>query len=256
MHELAMDHPSRRKVRIGIIVPSSNTALEPLTQQIISDIPKTAASVTVHFARFRVTKIDLSPESHSQFDNEPMLEAARLLADARVDMIGWSGTSAAWLGFHTDDDLCAQIKEVTGIPATTSMLAMRQLLVPGKDHVGLVTPYLSSVNKAICHTLEAEGFTIPDARSQCSGLSTNFEFAQVPGAAADDMVAKVVAGGAEQVLIVCTNLGTAQRARHWEEKHGIEVLDSVATVVYGILQALDVDATALHEKWGSMFGRR
>ena len=43
--------------------------------------------------------------------------AAELLADAKVDVIGWSGTAAGWLGFDADLRLCERIEERTGIRA-------------------------------------------------------------------------------------------------------------------------------------------
>src|SRR4051794_32438196 len=83
-----------RRIRIGILVPSSNTALEPITTAICASLPVDKYNVTVHFSRFPVTTIALSSSALSQFDTEKILPAARLLADAGVDVIGWSGTSA------------------------------------------------------------------------------------------------------------------------------------------------------------------
>ena len=45
------------------------------------------------------------------------------LADAKVDVIAWNGTSSGWLGFEASTSACAAaITEATGIPATTSVL--------------------------------------------------------------------------------------------------------------------------------------
>jgi hypothetical protein len=80
-----------RPLRLGILVPSSNTALEPLTSAIVSQL---SPSVSVHYSRFTVLKISLEASILAQFDsNGPTLAAARLPADANVDVIGWSGTS-------------------------------------------------------------------------------------------------------------------------------------------------------------------
>ena len=70
-----------KRIRLGILTPSSNTALEPLTSALLSGLPGASA----HFARFRVTEISLRQASLGQFDNAAILDAARLLADARVD---------------------------------------------------------------------------------------------------------------------------------------------------------------------------
>ena len=91
-----------RPARIGMITPSSNTAIEPITTRIFAALGE---AVTVHFTRIRVTHISLEPSSLDQFTAAAMTEAARLLADARVDVIAWNGTSGAWKGLQTDREI-------------------------------------------------------------------------------------------------------------------------------------------------------
>jgi maleate isomerase len=67
-----------RRVHFGVLVQSSNTALEPLTQEIISPIVDDDFIVSVHFSRFPVTQVDLSVEGLAQFAVESILAAARL----------------------------------------------------------------------------------------------------------------------------------------------------------------------------------
>ena len=76
--------------RLGMLTPSSNTVLEPLTAAMLAN----QADVTAHFGRFRVVKISLDDDALDQFTPEPMLDAADLLADAKVDTICWNGTSS------------------------------------------------------------------------------------------------------------------------------------------------------------------
>ncbi|KAF5721576.1 maleate isomerase [Fusarium mundagurra] len=247
--------PTPRRARLGVIVPSSNTTLEPLTQQMILSLAQKGIEASLHFARFRVTKIELSDDSNSQFTLQSMLEAAGLLADAKVDIIGWSGTSAAWLGFSSDEALCQMIENTTGIPATSSVLAMRDILLLHNvaPEIGLVTPYVTKVNAAIRDNFATQGFSIAGTRSQCSGLTSNFEFAAVQEKDLDEMVAKVVENGARVILIMCTNLAGAQRAIFWERKYSVTVLDSVATVLYGMLRQLGIATSGLASEWGSFF---
>jgi maleate isomerase len=84
-----------RTLRLGMLTPSSNTALEPLTQAMLAPLPETSA----HFSRFRVTEIGLGDIAPRQFDDAPILRAAELLADAKADVIAWNGTFSGWLGF-------------------------------------------------------------------------------------------------------------------------------------------------------------
>src|SRR5712691_11715665 len=109
-----------KRARLGMLTPSSNTVLEPVTASMVAALPE----VSAHFSCFKVTEIALSEGALAQFDDSEILRAAELLAHAKVDVIGWNGTSSGWLGFEADIRLCERITSATGIAATTSMLAL------------------------------------------------------------------------------------------------------------------------------------
>ena len=44
-------------IRLGMLTPSSNTTLEPVTTAMLAGLP----SVSLHFSRFRVTEIAVTP---------------------------------------------------------------------------------------------------------------------------------------------------------------------------------------------------
>ncbi|MBD8731092.1 maleate cis-trans isomerase family protein [Pseudomonas sp. CFBP 13710] len=235
-----------RRIRLGVLTPSSNTALEPLTQALIASLPE----VSVHFSRFSVTQIALSADALGQFQRERILDAARLLADAHVDVIGWSGTSAGWLGFDTDVALCQAITEATAIPATTSVLALNKALHRfGIRRLGLVSPYLADVQARIVANYAALGIDA-SAESHLS-LQDNFSFAEVDEAILDRQVAEVVAAGAEAISTFCTNLHAAHRAESWERQHGVPVFDTVTTVLWDMLNMTGVDTRRL-TGWGRL----
>ncbi|CAI3787666.1 Maleate isomerase [Pseudomonas sp. MM227] len=235
-----------RRIRLGVLTPSSNTALEPLTQTLIASLPE----VSVHFSRFSVTQIALSADALGQFQRERILDAARLLADAHVDVIGWSGTSAGWLGFDTDVALCQAITEATAIPATTSVLALNKALHRfGIRRLGLVSPYLADVQARIVANYAALGIDA-SAESHLS-LQDNFSFAEVDEATLDRQVAEVVAAGAEAISTFCTNLHAAHRAESWERQHGVPVFDTVTTVLWDMLNMTGVDTRRL-TGWGRL----
>ncbi len=104
----------REQKKIGMLTPSSNTTLEPICSNMVAG---KETIVTMHYGRFSVTKISLEEDALAQFDMKPMLQAARLLADADVDVIAWNGTSGGWLGFDIDRQLCARIRRRDRNPA-------------------------------------------------------------------------------------------------------------------------------------------
>jgi maleate isomerase len=235
-------------IRLGILVPSSNTALEPLAQTIISDLPH----VSVHFSRFTMTRINLDRGSLSQFQTDVIVNAARLLADARVDIIGWGGNSSGWLGFQADEDLCSKIKTVTGIPATTSVLALNKALqIFGIRNLGLVSPYLHDVQESIIRNYASIGVDI--SCESHLGLSDNLAIGMIDAATLENSVSTVANGGVEAVTTFCTNFQAAQRVAQWERKYKVAIFDTVSTVIWDMLQSCGVDTRELASKWGQLF---
>jgi maleate isomerase len=240
---------SKRK-RIGVLTPSSNTALEPLTSAMVSAVP----GVTAHFSRFSVTEISLREASLRQFDDGKILDAARLLAEARVDVICWSGTSASWLGFEKDRQLCARITEATGIPATTSVLALNELLAAqGARTLGLVSPYVQDVQQRI--VANYAGIGIDCVAERHLDLSVNFKFGEVEPNTLRRMLRDVAKQRPDALTMLCTNLRAAHLVDEMERELGIPIYDSVSTVVWKALKTIGVDASAT-KCWGRLFSER
>lgn len=236
-----------RRTRLGVLTPSSNTSLEPLTTALVGQLPE----CSVHFSRFKVTEIALSPQALGQFDDSKILAAAELLADARVDVIGWSGTAAGWLGFDTDLRLCERIRERTGIPATTAVLALNELLhLGGVDQLGFVTPYTSDVQQKIVSNYRAAGIDCPG--EQHLGITVNFDFATVPTDTLDRLIREVAGSGCQAITTFCTNLQAAQLAERIEADTGVTLLDTVSTTVWGMLRATGLDPRRV-QGWGRLF---
>ncbi len=241
-------------VRLGMLTPSSNTVLEPLTAEMLAPLP----GVTAHFARFRVLGIGLGAAARAQFDPAPVAAAAELLADAKVHATCWNGTSGAWLGPAADRALCAAVAARTGgIPATTATLALLDALrALGARRVGLVTPYLAEVQQAIIATLAAEGFaTAAERHLEDPG---NYSFASHPAARVERLVRAVIAEARpDAVVIHCTNFRGAHAAATIEAETGVAVLDSVTVALWGTLRTAGVAASrteALAARWGRVFG--
>ena len=236
-----------RCARLGMLTPSSNTALEPVTMAMLANLP----GVSAHFSRFKVTEIALSEEALSQFDDGEILRAAELLAHAKVDVIAWNGTSASWLGFDRDERLCERIREATGIAACTSVLAFREIFErTGVRRVGLVTPYRSDVQSRIMANWQASGFHCSSERHV--GLWDNFSFAEIREGEIADLVRAVAREGCDAVAIVCTNMRGAPLAAPLERELGVPVYDSIATTLWKSLDVAGVSSARI-EGWGRLF---
>lgn len=235
---------------MGVLTPSSNTILEPATAAILEGFSQ--PQVSAHFSRFSVTRIALSQSANDQFRLDPMLAAARLLADAKVGVIAWSGTSASWLGPDWDKSLCAAILKATGIPAVTAVGAIEELIARrGARRIGLVTPYTDDVQKKIAANYAAAGIEV--AAEAHSGLSDNYSFSEVGDDSVAAMCRKVAEARPEAIVIMCTNMRGARFMAALESETGVPVLDSTAAVVWKALEVLGVDP-APARGWGWMFG--
>lgn len=236
-----------KPLRLGVLTPSSNTALEPLTSTLAAALP----NATAHFSRFRVTEIALDAAALGQFDDSNILAAAELLADAKVDVIGWSGTSAGWLGFERDRQLVERIRERTGIVATTAVLALNELLALKKvERLALVTPYTADVQQRIVANYRALGIEVVAERHL--GIRVNHDFAGVSPAQLREGMEEVARARPQAISTYCTNLRAAQLAAEVERSLGIPLLDTVSTTVWGMVRAAGASPAAI-TGWGELF---
>jgi maleate isomerase len=186
-----------------------------------------------------VTAITNDQHDRLQFGLAPMLEASRLLADARVDAILWSGTSGTWEGLDTDRRLATAIRETTGIPATSASLALLEAFTElNVRRYGLIVPYIERITNAIVANFGAMGYS-------CSGrtfesLTTNWEFANVRASVLAERARAVARQGVDAIVIDCTNLRGADVVEELESELQVPVLDSVVVGLWGALRLLGI----------------
>ncbi|WP_223205874.1 maleate cis-trans isomerase family protein [Streptomyces xanthii] len=221
-----------RPLRVGMLTPSSNTCLEPVTYGLLRGA---AGTVSAHFARVPVTRIALDSGSDAQFDPVPMLAAARQLADAKVDVLVWNGTSGSWLGVERDRKLAAALTEATGVPATTSTLSLLDACAAyGVTRLGLALPYTRDVADAIVAEYAREGLEC--VLAEPFGEDDNEAFARIPAADVARQVEAAATDGAQAVAVVCTNVHGAFEAERLEQALDIPVFDSVTATLWNALR--------------------
>jgi len=218
--------------RLGMLTPSSNTVLEPVTAAMLSDLP----DVTAHFARLQVLKISMEADALSQFTAEPMLAAADQLAEAHVQSICWNGTSSGWLGFETDRTLIAQIE------ARTEQTGARR--------IAFVTPYLPEIQAAIVANYQSHGFDVLAERHLND--PGNYSFATYSAAEILDLCRAVAADKPDAIAIFCTNFRGAGVAETIEAETGIPVYDSVSTALWKSMQVAGANPARVRG-WGRIF---
>jgi maleate isomerase len=236
-----------QRILLGMLTPSSNTTLEPVTSAMLAGMPEASA----HFGRFQVTEIALSDIALSQFNDEEILRAARLLSHAKCQVIGWNGTSSGWRGFAADEALCVAIEKETGARACTSVLAINEIFrLTGVTRFGLVSPYTDDVQAAIIKNYAASGFECVGERHL--GLRDNYSFSEVSADQLKAMIREVAKAKPQAIAIYCTNLRGAPLVEELEAETGIPIYDSVATVLWKALRLAGADTRRI-AGWGRLF---
>lgn len=235
------------RIFLGMLTPSSNTTLEPVTARMLAGLPE----VTPHFGRFRVTEISLAEQALGQFQLEPMLAAAELLADARCHSICWNGTSAGWLGFERDRELCRAIEARTRVRACSSVLAIEEIWhLSGVTRFGMVSPYTDDIVAAIRRNFGREGFDMVAERHL--GIKVNFDFSEIEPETIAGMVREVAKARPQAIIVFCTNMDGATLAEELEREIGLPIYDTIATAVWASLRTVGVQPDRV-KGWGRLF---
>lgn len=234
-------------IRLGMITPSLNTVLEPVTYRLLHDLE----DVSAHFSRVPVTHISLDENSADQFAPEPMIAAARLLMDARMDAICWNGTAGGWLGVENDAALCAAISEAVGVPVTSSTQAVTGLFRDaGVTKFGLVTPYMEDVQRQIVAKYSDAGFEcVGEAHL---GRDDGFNYAAIADNTWSGLIRQVAGSEPQAITTMCTNISGARLAEPMERETGIPLIDSISASLWATMKLAGVDPTRI-SGWGRMF---
>ncbi|MFO1306340.1 MAG: Asp/Glu/hydantoin racemase [Burkholderiales bacterium] len=232
---------------VGWITPSANTVVERVTIGILREFPQ----VSPHFSRTSVVgAVDPFPLTYDFVD---MLAAAKVLADARLDVVAWNGSKGGSLDFALDHELVARIEELTGARSTTSTLAIDSVFrEDGVRRFALACPYVDAYRDRIVASFAREGYECAAARN--FGLADNYSFSQI---ALDDIVAmlrEVAKAKPQAIIAFCTNFPAAPVVAEMEDELGIPIYDTVAMAVWSALRLCGID-TSPGRSWGRVFAR-
>lgn len=201
-------------MRVGLIIPSSNTVMEEELSQYI----------TVHSTRISLKNVD---ESSLKKMNEELVKALELISDCHPDAIVYGCTSGSFV-----EDV-EEILKKSSIPAvTTSQAVVSALETLGAKTVSVATPYIDEITQKEKEFLECKGFTVVDIKGL--GLLTNTDI----GTQKDEkayILAKSLKK-ADAIFVSCTNFRTFGIIETLEEERGIPVVSSNSASLWRALQ--------------------
>ncbi len=225
---MSAPNPRLGGARIGVILPSVNTTLEPEYAWIAP------AGVSFHVARVMLR--ETTPEGLRAM-NEGVAAAADLLASVTPDVVAYACTSGSFVDGR--DALARQIADIrarVGCPVVATSQAMvealRELAV---GRVALATPYLDPVNVAERAFLASHGFEVTSMRGL--GLSGK-AIREVPPERVADLVRIADSPAAQAIFVSCTDFRALEVVDALERELGKPVLTSNQVTLWAILRAL------------------
>ncbi|CAB50011.1 maleate cis-trans isomerase family protein [Pyrococcus abyssi] len=217
--------------RIGLIVPSSNTTME---MEFHSVLPE---GVSLHTSRMPLKSVT---EEELLNMSSYAIEAAKLLADAGVEVIAFGCTSGSFIGgkdFEKELEMKIE-KEVNVETFTTSTAVIEALNILEMQTVQVITPYIDEINQREKEFLEANGFEVVDIRGL--GISDNIEIGKLEPYIAYRLAKASFTGDVDGIFISCTNFRTFEIIEKLERDLGVPVVTSNQATLWMALRQIDV----------------
>jgi len=219
--------------RIGLIVPSSNTTMEPEFWRIVPE------GVSVHAARLRLVNVDA--ESLKKMAEESV-KAAEDLSTAEVDLVVYGCTTGSLLeGLEWEETLRLRMEKASGIRTiTTAQAVIKALKALSVRKVAVATPYVEELNRREKEFLQASGFEVVNIKGL--GVLKNSDIGRLPPGVAYRLALEVAKNSpeAEGLFISCTNLRTLEVINVLEETLGIPVISSNSASAWLALRTLNI----------------
>ena len=213
--------------KIGIIVPSWNTVMEYETQRLSGD------RASVHSMRIPHTA-DTEEKLMGMSTQAP--DAAKLLAHAKVNVIGYGCTASGFL--HTpaqDKALATRIQAETGIPCATSSRAIVDgLRALGAKRLSLASPYEPWLNERLKLYLTADGFEVLAMQGLATEAHSSITRERILA-----LVDEVVRPETEAIFISCSNFRTVEIIDTVEKKYQLPVVTSNASMMWAMLRLMN-----------------
>lgn len=226
--------------RLGVVVPSSNTAVE---REFPRYVPE---GVSVHASRMPLESV--TAEALDAMSDRAV-ECAELLSHADVDAVAYACTTGSLLhGPGFDEELEEELSATIGGPAVATALSVdRALEELGAERVAVRTPYNEELNAREREYLEAAGYEVVSISGL--GLEDNTAIGALTAEDATEQVASVDPA-VDAVFVSCTNYPTLSAVESIEKELGMPVITSNGATLWDLCRVAGVEC----EGPGALFG--
>lgn len=228
--------------RIGLVVPTGNSVMEPEFQRMAPE------GVTTHANRIYLK--DVTPESLPEMERDTA-SAAVAIASVRVGVVCFGCTSGSFVGGPGyDDRLIAIMQDATGVPATTTTTSvMRALGSLGVSRIALAAPYVDEVVQLEVDYLQAAGYEVTNWKG--GGLVLTADIQECAPRVSYQRARAVDSDRAEAVFISCTGFRSVENLAMLEADLGKPVISSNQATLADCLSILGVHD--VRPGYGSLF---
>ena len=231
------EHRTRGRARIGVVVPFSNTHLEPDMAMLCP------AGVSVHFARAGGYDLDAIPDEHQmrRYSDAPFEEAVDSLLGCRPDIVLYGCTSATLArGPEFDAEFRRRLEAHAAVPAVTAASAVIEALQDlGVERFAFSSPYVASLNDLAVSFIEAFGFRCVGRADAGAPLGNDAVAALTPeGVMA--LAEEADCAPAEAIVLCCTDMRAAEAVPAIEAGRDKPVVTSNQALMYAALKRIGV----------------
>ncbi|MFW5329719.1 maleate cis-trans isomerase family protein [Hydrogenophaga sp. ZJX-1] len=237
---------SVRPIRIGQMVPSSNTTMETEIPAMLRLREAIAPErFTFHASRMRMHKV--TPEELKAMNGQTQRCAAEL-ADARVDVMSTAclvAIMAQGPGFHraVERDMAAAVAEAGAASKvmTSAGALIHGLKALGAKKISLLAPYMKPLTQKVVEYIEHEGIEVVDRI--CFEIPDNLEVGRRdPMRLMDDVKRLNIANVDVVVLSACVQMPSLPALQQAQDLLGLPVTSTAACTVRNMLDLLALPA--------------
>lgn len=234
-------------IRIGQMVPSSNTTMETEIPAMLRLREAIAPErFTFHASRMRMHKV--TPEELKAMNGQTQRCAAEL-ADARVDVMSTAclvAIMAQGPSFHraVERDMAVAVAEAgaTSKVMTSAGALIHGLKALGAKKISLLAPYMKPLTQKVVEYIEHEGIEVIDRI--CFEIPDNLEVGRRdPIQLLTDVKRLNTANVDVVVLSACVQMPSLPALQRAQDMLGIPVTSTAACTVRNMLDLLELPAT-------------
>jgi maleate isomerase len=235
-----------KTLRIGQIVPSSNTTME-------TEIPAMLRArealeperFSFHSARMRMMKVTKDELARMDAESD---RCALELSDARVDVLGYACLVAIMSmgrGYHRQSQ--QRLHELTvANGGSAPVVSSAGALVDGLQRIGakkiaILTPYMKPLTAMVADYIEHEGFEVLDALSL--EIADNLAVGARDPRAPIDISRRLNTANCDAVVLsACVQMPSLESIQPVQDRLGLPVLSAAVCTTYQMLRTLGLKA--------------